>query len=256
MELYNVEDIDYLEYIRGLSLLGKKIPFYNKSIRHFSVEEILEMGQSNYNELISVFALNKKFLCNNQDVDIGLLEIICVHNEAEDILEKIFSGLKMLLELEKEPEILVVNDDDKNSHIEIVVDGTLFINSEKYEQLRKITLFMNHVKDAKIDTKSKNKIANETDKKRFEKLFKGRKKEAEKEDRRNTILNVYNCVVHMQNPINYEYVAGWSIYRLYNTFNNLRIYEDYDFNRNLYSSGMVELKKATIPIYFNEITKK
>lgn len=256
MKLYDVEDYEYREYLRGLCLLNKPIPFYNKFINHISIGDIITMGEKAYMDMISVFALNKKYITNGQDIDIGLLDILFVNADRDVIFGSIFSALKLLMNLKNNPELVPIKNDDGYEHIEIVLDGLLFIDSEKYEELRKIILFINHIKDLEFKVESKKKMINDSDKKRFEKLFKGREKSKQKEDKKNTILNFYNCVVHMQNPVDYDSISKWSIYRLYNTFNNLRIREDYDFNRNLYSSGMVELKKATIPIYFNEITKQ
>lgn len=248
-----MNDVGYKEYITGLCLLDKKIPFYNKRIRHFTVDEILTMGEDAYRELISVFALNKKCYLEDDNSDIGILDVLIRDKDSERIFDSILETLTILMDLDMQP-IVVSFNYDNNPHIEINVNNDLYIDSDKFEQLRKIILYMNNIKELTKEVAKKN-IALESDKKRFEKLFKGRERKAKKEKNDYSMTNMYNYIVHKQTNINYESVSKWSVFKLYNSFNILNIGEDYEFNRNILSSGMADLKKAKIPKFFNEMIK-
>lgn len=251
MKLYDMNDEDYKEYVKGLCLAGLPIPFYNKEISYLTVRDVFRMGNDNYYKMISLFAFNKEHYLKDSKVDSPILDILDKQQNSYELFDLIIDFLTIALNLKTKPTPSMIG-----SHLEINIDdGDLYIDSDKFEELRKIILYMYNLKEIKLYEETQKSIASEDDKKRFEKLFKGRKKKAEAKKKIDTISNVYNYVVHKQQKIDYENVLNWSIFRLYNTFNSFQVEESYKFNRDLYSSGMMELKKVEIPSFYIELTK-
>lgn len=251
MKLYDMNDEDYKEYVKGLCLAGLPIPFYNKEINYLTVKEVLRMGNDNYYKMISIFAFNKEYYLKDSKIDIPILDILDKQQNSYEIFDLIIDFLVITLNLETKPVPSRIAN-----HLEINVgNGELYIDSDKFEEFRKIILYMYHLKEVQLSEEIKENIASEGDKKRFEKLFKGRKKKAEAKKKMDTISNVYNYVVHKQQKIDYESVLNWSIFRLYNTFDSFQVEESCKFNRDLYSSGMTDLKKVEIPSFYIELTK-
>lgn len=57
------------------------------------------------------------------------------------------------------------------------------------------------------------------------------------------LVNVYDYIVHSQNNINYDAPLEWSIYQLYNSYQNLHTRDNINFLYDVASNGMLSSKE-------------
>lgn len=253
MEKYNLKDDNYTNLINGLCLAKIPIEFYGEYLHHLTVKDILIMGEEEYKKLMMPFMLSKEVILKDVNLNISMLDIL-TDISFQHYCEYLKMALKLLFKID-DSDIKIVSIDGK--HNEIIINNRLYINGDKFEQLRLIILKMNNLTELKKKDieKSTVKSSNEEYNKRLAVFYSGKKEyeENKKKDKSGDIYNLYNLVVHLQNKIDYDNVLNFSIYQLYNSVKNLNIKEDYDFTRRLYSSGQITLKNLEIPIYYKQI---
>lgn len=253
----NFNSEDYKDYLEGLCLSGKPIPFYNLQINHLLVSEVFDIGESNINDLVLPFAITKDIIEGFSKLDLGLLDLFLLIND-----DKYIKNVQIMLSILFKTEIdnVVVwqyVDENKLPRAEIIVNNELWIDNNKFDELRKIILKITNSKEIKKKDLKSNEM-NFEDKKdvsRFAKLFKGREKEKTKKNKSFKLYNIFNSVVHFQYNIDYEKVLNMTIYQLYNTYTNLSVKENHDYTMRLASSGMVDTKGLEIKSLSEKLIK-
>lgn len=257
MELYNVEDKDYNSYLEGLNIAGKPVEFYGYYIKPITVDEVLKMGEKKYNELITPFALSKKALLEDINTDVFLLDILFLE-QFNSYLESLMKAIKLFLNP------LKIDIWKNENHVEIILDGKLFINGDKFEQMRKIILKMNNSReftkeDLKVDKPDDFKFIDDTAKKRWQKFMNERKKKQESEEEQKkirymSVVNVYNFISNCK-VIDYAGTLKLTIYQLYNSYNFYNIEDNYKYTMRLATSGMVDSKELDLTPLAMRVTK-
>ncbi len=257
MKLYDVKDTGYKNYVRGLSLANKPISFYTKNINHISVGDVLSMGEETYKRTMLPFMLSKDFIFGEDIPNVGMLDILTDEsfNQYQDDLIFAIS--------------LVLNVDIKNVkivkidlyHKEILIEdknftNNLYIDNDKFEELKSIVLFINNLRELKKTDKEKDKFKS-TDEynKRLEIFYKGKEEydKVKTEKSNGDILNMFDFLVHFQNNIDYNNVLQMNLYQFYNSIKICSKKEDFMFTRDIYSSGQISLKGIEIPKFLKII---
>lgn len=253
-------------YYKGLALADINIDFYGLKIRQPKVREVLEMGDEQFFKLFKPFLFGDDLVTmEGLPIKISILDYsISIPSDNGFLLADIIESIKFFCCLKDNDITLDIKDEDRIEgvskelglkRINIIVGDTV-INSDNYDELRKIILLICGDRQplTKEDLNKKEeelKCANEKDNDRLAKLLKGRKKERAKQKKSDDIksmtLNIYNTVVHMDNFIDYDKVLNWNFYRLINTYLTLQKKEFYNFDRDIKSSGMVNLEGVEIP---------
>ncbi|MGL5152641.1 MAG: hypothetical protein ACRC7N_18970 [Clostridium sp.] len=255
MDLYNLNDEEYSDYIEGLCLSNQPIPFYNKKIRHLTVKELFLMGETKFNSLILPYAITKEMIKGIETIDVSLLDII--YNLDKHFLNAI-QLIKIVFDIKDDDISVMPIYDNGINKINIMLNGDelLCIDDKKFNELRTILLKICNTKELKESvTNATTNFADKTYNNRFEKLYKGRAKSNNKKKKINKFYNIYNCVVHSENIIDYENKLNWNIYQLFNTYKTLNIKESHDYTMRLYSSGMVDTKGIEVKSLYEQISK-
>lgn len=251
MELYNMKDEEYKKYIKGLCIANIPIDFYGLKINHIKVLDIFNMGEDEYKRTIYPMTLSKEVLLKNTNIDVNLLDLLT----SDIYYDSLVKCLCMILDLKKE-DIGVVSLDGLHNEIIINKFG-VFITGHMFDQLKDIVLFINCLRGLTLEDledkhfKSSNNEYNE----RLAVFYKGKEeydKTKENEDQ-NEIFNLCNFLIHIQSKIDYKNVLDLNIYQFYNSIQVLNYKEDYNFTRDIYSSGQISLKGVDIPKFYKII---
>lgn len=257
MKLYDVEDKNYRNYIKGLSLANKPISFYTRNINHISVSDVLSMGEETYKRIMLPFILSKEFIFGEDIPNVDILDIL-----TDDSFSKYQDDLVFAISL-------VLNVDLNNVkivkidtyHKEIVVEdkvfaNNLYIDNSKFEELKSIVLFINNLRELKKTDNEKDRFKS-TDEynKRLEVFYKGKEEydKVKTEKSNGDILNMFDFLVHFQNNIDYNKVLQMNLYQFYNSIKICSKKEDFMFTRDIYSSGQISLKGIEIPKFLKMI---
>lgn len=254
MKKYDLNDEEFCAYIEGLCLGKRPIEFYGEYLYHLKVEEILDMSEEEYEKMMLPFMLSKEVVLEDSNYDISMLDIL-TDKSFEKYYDYLIASLKIFFRI-GDDDIQVGSIDGE--HNEIVIKNKLYINNTMFDELRLILLKMNKLTELRkkdVTKDSEYKSSNDEYNKRLSVFYAGKKEYEERKgkDKSNSIVNMYNLAVHLQNQIDYDKVLQFSVYQLYNSVKNLSIKEDYNFTRRLYSSGQITLKNLEIPIYYKQI---
>lgn len=264
MDLYNIEDEEYCEYLKGLCLTGLPIPFYNKHLHHIKVKDVFTMSEEVYNSLVNPFRLNSDALLGKPPIgeERFLLDIL----STDDIqIDYCIEFLKIVFETNNVKLNYMPNDDKPDEvHKEIVIDDILWLDKIKFEQLSEIIQKMCHLKkvtenDINKDKKEKKltyeQIMNIKDRREREyqlAIYNKNKKEDSKNKKALSLYSVFNYVCHASNSVDYEKPLSFNLYQLYNTYIILNKAEKYRYDMRLLSSGMLSDVKKMDTRGFNE----
>ena len=267
MQLYDMNDYDYKEYVRGLCLAGLPIPFYSKQLNHIKVKDVFMMGESNYNMLINPFRINSDVLFEKPKngekrylLDILLSNDYQMHIQLQFVLE----FLKLVFATDKIELTHMTNENGDGFHKEILVDNDLWIDREKFEQLSEIILEMNRLKkitksDINIEKKERRltyeQIMNIKDRRERDyqlAIYKKNQKEEAKQRKASGFYSIYNYVCHSSNMVDYEKPLNLNLFQFHNTYIILNKTEKYRYDMRLISSGMITDFKKIDTRWFNE----
>ncbi|WP_346938179.1 hypothetical protein [uncultured Clostridium sp.] len=243
-------------YYLGNCMIREPIDFYTEKIYQPIVRDIFKMGEDDYKELLSPFILSRD-LFSDKPSDMRIFEILMSDMQ---IIMSLKSSLSYFMkidifeyiendegEIEKKENIKTFTVDDKSigrSRNKIIIKDKLIIDDDKFDELKSLILFMCNVKEiTKTDLDNGNeaneyKFKDEEYGKKFDKLFKNRKKEKSKVNKKVQLVNVYNYIVHAQDSIDYDRPLKWSIYQLYNSYQDLHKKENVKFIYDVVSNGM------------------
>lgn len=251
-----MNDEEYRNYLKGLCLANLPVPFYGLYLSHITIKDIVEMGETVYRKTILPISLSKEVILKDCNIDIELIDLLMSTEELASYRENLIKLLSLVFKVEFK-DITIASLD--GVHNEIIIKNKLFMNNNIFKNFKDIVLFMNKLKEIKLKDLSDNKFksSDETYNKRLEVFYKGKAEyeEIKKNENTDEILNLYSFIVHIQNTVDYERVLKLNVYQLYNSAKELTKKEDYNFTRNIYSSGQVSLKGVEIPNYYNLISK-
>ena len=245
MELYNMKDEEYKNYIKGLCIANIPIDFYGLKINHIKVLDIFNMGEDEYKKIIYPMTLTKEVLLKDTNIDVNLLDLLT----SDIYYDSLVKCLCMILDLKKE-DIGVVSLDGLHNEIIINKFG-VFITGGMFDQLKDIVLFINCLKETKIEDIEDNSKTKELTYEQIMKIkdrrerdyqlaiYKRNKKDNKKQNNIFSLYNLYNYVSHFYGKFDYEKALNLNIYQLYNTYNVLIKTEKYNSDMGLLSSGMI-----------------
>lgn len=252
MELYNLKDKKYKEYIRGLSLANIPINFYTFKINHITVRDVLSIGEERYLRMMLPFMITKGYALEDESVNVELIDLV-TSNKFYDYHDDFIMALSLFFNVSPEE---IRFDCLDGVHNEIIIKDKLYINSYLFNQLRDILLFTNNIKELTNSNSNKKRFkSNEEYNKRLDVFYKGKEEyeKVKKDMPNNEIVSMFDFVVHLQEVISYENILRLNIYQLYNSFKRYNQREDYRFNRNTYSNREISLKNVEIPTYLKII---
>ena len=267
MELYNINDEQYLSYIKGLCLSGLPIPFYNRYLHHIKIKDVFIMSEDKYNSLVNPFRLNSDALFGKpvNGEKRFLLDILMPKNGEDAIyVDYCIEFLKMLFITDNVKINLLKNDDSDEFHKEIVIDDMLWLDKYKFEQLSEIIQKMCRLKkisesDMNKDKKEKRltyeQIMSIKDTREREyqlAIYNKNQKEDSKQKKALSLYSVFNYVCHTSNTIDYETPLNFNLYQFYNTYLILKKSERYKYDMRLLSSGMISDVKKMDTRWFAE----
>lgn len=229
---YNLNDDDYKEYVEMLCLANLPIEFYGEYLRHLTIKEIMLMGDR-YNLLIAPFTLSRDMFDGYE----GKFYTLDVLLYLREYLDNAIAMLELLF-------------DTKNIEVfenEIIVNGRLFIDRDKFEELTNIILKMSNVCKYKKNKNSNGedecmtleqieKIKDPREKRYQMRIYENTRKEQKKKYKSVSLYNVYNCVSNLDG-IDYEKTLRLNVYQLYNSFTILNKKEQYDYSMKVATSG-------------------
>lgn len=268
INMYDLSNEQDYYYIHGKCIANLPINFYGLNIKQISLKDYFNYGEEWFARLVYPFRLNKKILLKEQDLidNIGILELFDLvseeqrKNKSNEIIEDILiENLKYLFTTNNVKKMII------NKHnvpfVNYIVDDTLMINSEKFEELKKIILVIcgeiDELDLSKLNSKKTIKLKNKKDQAAYNKLLEGRKKRAEKnkDDKSVKLFNIYRAVVYMQENIDFELWLNRNIYQLYDTFKNLHEREGYRERIRIATSGFCSSKDLDLKPLSQKIVK-
>jgi hypothetical protein len=265
---YNLEDEDIRYFLLGRIISNKLIDFYGLKMKHITVDEILDNGEEWYNNLLKPFLCNKDVWGLNDDF--GLLEIFYLisheqikKGETKDIYDDLLkNSLSYFFNIDTKDIKMVEMGTDINIVIgENPLSPTLFIDSNRFEELRKIILLeYNDGKEIhKSDLEKENKEKTSKDKvyaERLKHFYEGKRKYENnkkngsgKINKTARICNVYDTIVNWVYGGDYNKGLDKTLYQLYSTYNFKNAESNYKYVLNISSSGMAtsDLKITPLP---------
>lgn len=257
-----ISDENYIRYFKSLALMNKPIDFYGKKIYIPLVEEVLGMREDRFNKLLLPFVHNKKSLSIDIE-EVGLLDIYesltqqqLANGHSDNLfIDFVVDSIKMFF---KTDSVDVIN----MGTIEVVVDRDLFIDSNKFNELKEIILLICKLKELDAPKKSDievklEKITDIREREYQRRILENKQKEENIDDLQSKLYNIYNNVVLLTGGLSYEKVSKLNIYQLYNTHKGLGILNNIKFDKDIYVSSIsnyeVDLKKYKIKNLLEEI---
>lgn len=259
--MYDLNDFEFNSYIEGLCLANLPIDFYGKELYHINVKDLLKMGEKKYSGLIVPFSLSQEVVFEKEIEGIYLLEIISIPELAEH-LENMAEALKIFF---KTDDVNIFRSKD-TEEVEIVIDGDLFIDKLKFEELSGLILKMCNTEKLKRTDESKEKektltleqINSIKDKREREyqlAIYNSNQKKKANKNKSMALYNVYSYVCN-NDTVDYEKPLRFNIYQLYNTFNINHKKDEYKYTMRVLASGMCsDTKKLDLRPLSQQIVK-
>lgn len=249
--MIDLKDEKQKYYYLNKCISRKPIDFYGLKIYPPILDDIFDMGEDNYKELLLPFILSRD-LCSNKSSDMRIFEILM--NDKQTIISLILSlSYFMKIDIvenvendegviEKKENIKIFSVEDKNigrNRNKIIIKDKLIIDDDKFDELKSLILLMCNVKEitrADLDNANEDKPISESKKK----LLKGRKQSGTNniEEKRVKLVNVYDYIVHKPSMPDYDRYLHWSIYQVYNTYSNMIQKENVQFTYDVITNGM------------------
>lgn len=224
--------------LKGRLLANIPYDFYGVKLHPFLVKDIFKMGVQHFITITQPYTLTKEFFGAKGDImdKIPLFELLVA---IDPIREALKDSLVCLFKL-RPTEIRFVGDMESLESY-FIIKNKLIINHLKFEELKQQVLIMCCAKELKEQPKQMdfNRVKDAKRRKALEKLMENRKanKDIIAEEQTVELTNIYNTVVHSQPSIDYEKVANFNIYQLYNSFQAINVRQDYEYNLKIATSG-------------------
>lgn len=245
--MINLNDEKQKYFYLEKCITRKPIYFYGLKIYPPIIDDIFEMGEDRYKELLTPFILSNEYLKLPNIV--SLLEDIYLSDNY--MSELLIISLGYFMKLEKH-DFTVFRPEKKNgTKGKIIVKNALIINDEKFNELKILMQTMCNVPElTKADLENGSEIEykfkDEESRRKYEEFLKEKNKALSKtktSDKRVKLVNVYDYIVHAQDNINYDIPLKWSIYQLYNSYQNLHTRDNIRFTYDVASNGMLDSKE-------------
>lgn len=233
--MIDLKDEKQRYYYLEKCITRKPIDFYGLKIYHPIIDDIFEMGEDSYKELLMPFILSNEYLKLPNIV--SLLEDIYLSDDY--MRELLIISLSYFMKLERN-DFKVFRPESKNGiKGKIIIKDTLIINDEKFNELKILIQMICNVPEltkADLESLNNDKPISESKKK----LLEGRKKSktTKIEEKRMKLVNVYDYIVHKPPMPDYDRYLDWSIYQLYNTYTNMIQKENIQFTYDVITNGM------------------
>lgn len=244
--MINLNDDKEKYYYLEKCITRKLIDFYGLKIYPPIVDAIFEMGEDKYKELLMPFILSNEYL--KLPNTYGLLEDVYLFDGY--MSELLILSLCYFMKLKRE-DFKIFKPENKNGvKGKIIIKDRFIVNNDKFNELKILIQMMCNVKEltkADLDNEDEDKyeFVSEEARRKAEQYLKEKKKATNKktQDKRVKLVNVYDYVVHAQDNINYDAPLEWSIYQLYNSYQNLHMRENIQFTYDVASNGMLNSKE-------------
>jgi len=245
--MIDLKDEKQKYYCLGKCMTRKPIDFYGVNIYPPIIGDIFDMGEDNYKELLTPFILSNEYLKLPNTV--SLLEDVYLFDNYMSELLKL--SLSYFMKLKKEDFIIFKPENKNGVKGKIIIQNAPIIQNDKFNELKALIQMMCNVKEltkADMETldKSEYKFKDEESRRKYEEFLKEKNKalgKSETIDKRVKLVNVYDYVVHAQSNINYDIPLEWSIYQLYNSYQNLHMRDNIQFTYDVASNGMLSSKE-------------
>ena len=210
------------------------------SIRQPTIKELIS-NDINIDTFIQPFIISKDVLEADKEnpfyeqiknFDLMFLEQLVV--DGKPILALLVDSLKFIYDID-EKEISIVGQ------IITIKSKNVFITRDNFDTLSEIILSMFNREKPK--PKPKPKYKNDYQKKIMEKLNKKREEQAKKKMLH--LCDYINAVAHFSNTPNYAFILDLTYYQLINSFNILRVKENYEDYLKYLTSSKFEIKDKT-----------
>jgi hypothetical protein len=254
---YDLKDEQYMEYIEGLCLANMPIEFYGQHLRHLTVKEVLLMGEKKYSELILPFSFSEETFPEGTFNEFYLLDVLSLPN-MEEYLSNSIETLKLFFDTD---DIKIWSAEGLG--IEVIINGSLFLDKIKFEKLREIILKICNIGKLKKNTDEEktltleqiNKIKDAREREYQMAIYENNNKNKKDKYKSISLYNVYNYVSNAD-IVDYEKPLKFNLYQLYNTFNINHKKENYRYTMRIVSSGMcTDTKKFDLRPLSQQIVK-
>lgn len=236
-------------YYLGYCMSGSPIEFYGEHIYQITVKDIFDdITEQIYNSILLPYVTPIQYYENISE-KYTLYDAITTNG---DMVSLFLLSLSVFMRKEIK-DIKTYKKFDKRinaNKIQIMINNNI-LTSQMFDELRQIILLICNVRENKY-IKNDNKPMSEKKKK----LLTRRKENNfnEVEYKRVKLINVYNYVVHQDNIVDYDKWLNYSIYRIYNSYNNLMQKENTRFIYDVVSHGFGD-KKTKLEPYVDKILK-
>ncbi|MFD0587818.1 hypothetical protein ACFQZE_07370 [Paenibacillus sp. GCM10027627] len=209
------------------------------------VKDIIELGYSKYNELLSCVLVDKANLVKKvQDDDVSTFTIIlslCVHDPTYE--QKFLKAIELMF---KEKAQFGHTEDEAFFYFGDITEGR-YITSKNIEYIQAMIRLANQVKHQDEEEENYNP-ADEQTRKVIEEMLARRKNKPKPKPTIN-LHSIISGLACKSNSINHFNVGQLSLYQLYDSFHRLDVIENYHYTLVGIYSGNVDSKK----INFNKI---
>lgn len=228
--MYNDTDI-HLKLLAGMSVeidgIGEFTPL--------TMREIISMGESVYNQRLSVLLFDKSKLDKSEMDELTNFESLTVFLYYDQSFRDLFFyALKMFLGVEpdinKDGQILL----SKNENVTI-------LDEVGFDEIQRIAKLSNLIKSEKED---EYEAGNERARKFMEKLKKRKEKFAKVKDQK---INLHSLISGLAWRSSYNDVLNLTIYQLYDGFQRIEKINDYEYTLLGIYTGNIDGKKVKLP---------
>lgn len=228
--MYNDADI-HLKLLAGMSVeidgIGEFTPL--------TMREIISMGESVYNQRLSVLLFDKSKLDKSEMDELTNFESLTVFLYYDQSFRDLFFyALKMFLGVEpdinKDGQILL----SKNENVTI-------LDEVGFDEIQRIAKLSNLIKSEKED---EYEAGNERARKFMEKLKKRKEKFAKVKDQK---INLHSLISGLAWRSSYNDVLNLTIYQLYDGFQRIEKINDYEYTLLGIYTGNIDGKKVKLP---------
>lgn len=232
--MIDLKNEDQKYYYLGKCITGKTIDFYSEKIYQPLVNDIFEMGEKSYFQLLMPFIIPIDFFKNSLD-STSVYEAI-MQDEGMTILLK--ESLFYFLKLDKDD--IKEYYSERKKRKQLLIKDRLILYNERFDELKTLVLLMCNVKELTKEDLELGKKDEEPLSASKKKLLNGRKQNNKYnlEDKKVKLVNVYNYIVHEPPIPDYDKYLNWSIYQLYNTYSNMMKKKNIQFTYDVITNGM------------------
>lgn len=230
---------------------NKDIPFEGLNIKNITLEEVFEIGENTFYQMLLPFCLSLDLYdLNGIEKNIKIFDIILQQKEYKDYLIK---SLSILFNVRKGD--IVIKNEMLNEFPYISINDNK-ITRYNFDKLSDIVILLTRtvkIQDRKKIELKKKKTNDEKINKRLENFYKGEKRFQEKhKEIKSDLYNVYKYVSNMDKDFNKA--LKYNIPQLYDRFYFLNQQDRYRFNQNIVTNNpFVDSKKIDLTPLYNKI---